>query len=349
MTSLSPSISVTVSDGSSSKFCNGRCNDGADESIVSSKIAKSAVVHRTGKISMIEPVRLQNALTSGEEAQTFSFSHTWTSPRTVLYLSVGQLALVGVTFVVADDDLACEDMHIGHPVLHHLQVEPKTLLEHNRAVLDGTDCSSVRNNVLNDQGGRVSRIMIACLNRVLGDGSEASDQPSLGRSRVKYYQARSEADPFPDPSLLDPVDNEQEEEINLVAQHIFKSAREEGIGEAHADALQNTVLQHMDIFQVGLSAGPPAKLPPLKIELLPETRPVQDRLRNYSQEQRDFLATFVSKLLECGMVYSNPTSKWACAPLIVLKFGPSQFRFTVDLRPVNKFTLPHQYPMPNIE
>ncbi len=29
--------------------------------------------------------------------------------------------------------------------------------------------------------------------------------------------------------------------------------------------------------------------------------------------------------------------------------GRKKFRFTVDLRPVNKFTMKHQYPMPNLE
>ena len=49
------------------------------------------------------------------------------------------------------------------------------------------------------------------------------------------------------------------------------------------------------------------------------------------------------------MAYSNPTSPWACAPLLVPKPGPARFRFTVDLRPVNAFTVKHQYPMPNLE
>ena len=48
------------------------------------------------------------------------------------------------------------------------------------------------------------------------------------------------------------------------------------------------------------------------------------------------------------MVYPNPTSPWASAPLLVPK-PPDTFRFTVDLRGVNKYTVKHQYPMPNLE
>ena len=73
------------------------------------------------------------------------------------------------------------------------------------------------------------------------------------------------------------------------------------------------------------------------------------RLRNYSQDQREFLSETVDKLVRHGMAYSNPTSPWACAPLLVPKPGPARYRFTVDLRPVNKYTVKHQYPMPNLE
>ena len=66
-------------------------------------------------------------------------------------------------------------------------------------------------------------------------------------------------------------------------------------------------------------------------------------------EQREFLQNFVQDLVRTGMAYANPTSPWASAPLIVPKPGPARFRFTVDLRPVNEFTVKHQYPMPNIE
>lgn len=41
-------------------------------------------------------------------------------------------------------------------------------------------------------------------------------------------------------------------------------------------------------------------------------------------------------------------SAWAAASLLVPKPGPEKFRFTVYLRPVNKFTIEHYFPMPNI-
>lgn len=49
------------------------------------------------------------------------------------------------------------------------------------------------------------------------------------------------------------------------------------------------------------------------------------------------------------MVYLHPTATRASAPLIVPKPVPDRFRLTFDLRLVNKFTMVHQYPMPNLE
>eukprot|EP00171_Calliarthron_tuberculosum_P022675 IDg22675t1 len=50
-----------------------------------------------------------------------------------------------------------------------------------------------------------------------------------------------------------------------------------------------------------------------------------------------------------GIVYLNPTAKWALAPLLVPKPGPAAFRFTVDLRPVNKYTVKQAITAPPIE
>ena len=104
----------------------------------------------------------------------------------------------------------------------------------------------------------------------------------------------------------------------------------------------------MDTFRTSFSAGPPAKLPPLKIELTPDAKPVKVRLRKYSQEQKEFMRELVNDLVAHGMAYANPTSKWACAPLLMPKPG-ARFRFTVDLQPVNIFTVRHNFPMPNLE
>lgn len=73
--------------------------------------------------------------------------------------------MVNVTVLRADENLACEDLLIRHPVLQQLQVDTCILLENNRSVLDRGDCSSIINLSLN-QGGSVSRIILSRLNSI---------------------------------------------------------------------------------------------------------------------------------------------------------------------------------------
>ena len=124
-------------------------------------------------------------------------------------LNAGPLALLNLTFLVPDDELADGDMLIGLPVLKHLGIDTKTMLEQNRDVLDGADCSSVRSPSLSGRDGHVSRLMMARLNRVIGDTTKHDASSSSSRPRVNFYEAREEEDPFPDQSLIDPVDENQ--------------------------------------------------------------------------------------------------------------------------------------------
>lgn len=183
--------------------------------------------------------------------------------------------------------------------------------------------------------------MVARLNGIEGESST--------RARVNYYAARREEHRFPDPSLLDPVDSGQHADISMAVEKMINISRANGLSENHAKELSTIVNEHLNIVRTSLSAGPPADFPPLKIELTPDAKPVHVRLRKYSKEQREFLDKFVDSLVKYGMTYPNPTSPWACAPLLVPKPGPAKYRFTVDLRPIIKYTIRHQYPMPNLE
>ena len=255
------------------------------------------------------------------------------------------MALKNISFLVADDSTTCEDMLIGLPVLQHLRVDTRTLLEDKISSLDGTDCC------LEDDGdmkpGKLGRIMAARVNR-LQEKSSNQANPMADRPRVDYNHARNEPDPFPDPSLLDPIDKNQHDDITAAVKSMETNAMNSGLADVYQSNLKGVLRDHMDIFRTSFSSGPGAKLPPLKIELLPEAKPVKVKIRKYSQEQQKFLKDFVEKLVAHGLVYANPTSKWACAPLLVPKEG-GPFRFTTDIRPVNLYTIKHHYPMPNLE
>lgn len=153
------------------------------------------------------------SLKTRSDAETFTFSRTWTATRAILHLAVGQLGLVNVAYLVADDDLSDADVLIGQPVLRHLQVDTRTMLENNCARLDGTDCSNVRTPRNASRQVHVGRLMIARLNHVRPFEPSKKTSLSRDRPRVNFYKARAEEDPFPDPSLLDPVDSAQHNDV----------------------------------------------------------------------------------------------------------------------------------------
>lgn len=261
-------------------------------------------------------------------------------------MAADPLALVNVTFLVANADLAVEDLLIKLPVLQHFGVDTETLSEERRDFLDDSDCSSITPGT---RSGQVGRFMIARLNPV--PNSSVLDDKSLDndRPRVHFYKVRKEEDPFLDTSLLDAVDSSQSDEIKYSIEDMIQVAIENGFPIAHRTDLEKLFFDHTGIFRASSSSGPRAELISLKVDLVFDVRPVRVRLRKYSPEQRQLLSDMVNKLVDKGLAYSNPSSLLACAPLLVPKSSSAKFRFTVDLRPVNGFTVKHQFPMPIAE
>lgn len=94
------SCAITVSDGIASLSGSGRCDDGSYESIFISGLWNSQQSRVLEKL--LRPVILNVALKTGHDPQSFSFSRSWTSQRTVLHLAPGNLALVMVTFSIVE-------------------------------------------------------------------------------------------------------------------------------------------------------------------------------------------------------------------------------------------------------
>lgn len=92
---------------------NGRADDGSDESIFSAQIAVRPDFNGVGKIGKVKPITLLVALKTDTGTQSFTFSRTWTPPRTVLKLSAGPVALLIVNFLVADAILTSQGILFG--------------------------------------------------------------------------------------------------------------------------------------------------------------------------------------------------------------------------------------------
>lgn len=85
---------------------------------------------------------------------------------------------------------------------------------------------------------------------------------------------------------------------------------------------------------------------PLKTELVPDAKSVSVRTRNYSLQKLMFFHNLLNELVETGNVYPNPTSRLACALLLVAKPSPALLHFTVGLILVTEYTITYQYYMP---
>lgn len=121
-------------------------------------------------------------------------------------------------------------------------------------------------------------------------------------------------------------------------------ASAQGFPKARFDDLREIVLSRIGVFRTDFSQSS-ASIPPLRLELKSDAKPVHVKIRKYSDSQRKFLRKLVEKLLDAGLNYPNPTSKWSCAPHLVPKPGPAEWRFTVDLRHVNKSTYALNFPL----
>lgn len=118
--------------------------------------------------------------------------------------------------------MVCKDLLIGLPVKRHLRVDTMTLLEAGVHALDGADCSIF--NALPNMS-TLGRLVIGHLDRQSNDNT----RPAAERLRVNNHKARLDEDPFPDPSLLNPIDEDQHDDICKAVEDTEKTAKQNGL------------------------------------------------------------------------------------------------------------------------
>ena len=139
------------------------------------------------------------------------------------------------------------------------------------------------------------------------------------------------------------------DEINNALGDLLTTAEANGISKTGHEKLKSMLKEYKDVFRVRLGPGPPARVDPMRISLLPDAPPCITKLRRYPVEQREYMSKFVHTLLEYGFAIPNANAEWASAPLLVQKPGTSKYRMTFDLRRVNRCTKQVTWPMPHIQ
>lgn len=153
-----------------------RFDDGSDDSIASSQVARQAVLKGIGRLEAIHPIEIEVALTSTDRAETFQFSRVWKVPHLVMELPSRRLARTKTSF--SDAAIASEDVIIGLPVLQHLGIDSRTLLERNHARLCDPHCVSVPHPSVSKTCGSLGRLMITRHHRLNGRESIDDEHPS---------------------------------------------------------------------------------------------------------------------------------------------------------------------------
>jgi hypothetical protein len=293
-----------------------------------------------------------------------------------LRLAAGPLCLRNCKWLIAEHEM--DEVLLGRPLLEALGLNAQEHLSSVRDDYQNMDCSSVPSFTA---GGKLTRLLlqepVAALyecphiksrvteapapTRLLSDlpdsgvilprggATTPADLSESHRTGDSVTYGELDVDPIEVQQLLDIPDPADAEEVSILLEDMISQAVTNGMETSHVPVLSELVNEFSDIWSISITAGPPASLPPLVIALKPDAVPVRVRLRRYSPEQRLFLARFVAMLELASMVYRNPRAAWCSAPLLVPKPGPEKFRFTVDLRPVNKQTVPNSWPMPHVE
>ncbi|ETK88369.1 hypothetical protein L915_07367 [Phytophthora nicotianae] len=99
------------------------------------------------------------------------------------------------------------------------------------------------------------------------------------------------------------------------------------------------IVHAYDVWRLELLADPPMNDPPLKLRLRDGARPTKCKPRKYPPHIRKFLHEFNQRLVELGLVYENPKSRWSSPVLPVKKSSDlMDLRQTVDYRVTNAQT-----------
>lgn len=138
----------------------------------------------------------------------------------------------------------------------------------------------------------------------------------------------------------------------LLKESIERAADQMGVVGDKKREFHDVVWKYREIFATDMdgSWNEAARVPPLKVQLVPNARPQKVRMRSYPHHALQFLQKTVQEMEKYGLLYKNDNSVWAAPVGVIPKPGkPGKFRMIVDLRWTNHVTQPVQYGFPLID
>ena len=280
-----------------------------------------------------------------------------------LIISAERKARISTTFSTTEGDFRLRNVEylvfkepmnevlLSRPLLQSLGFNLDEHLARVGRQLHEVDCSDIGFEANNEMAAAVSpsdsklsRLLYAQISNeaTFMQENEDGDSPETGLDTSESMLCTTHN------SVMD-VGTHNDAYIQPHLERMYNEALDNGLPVKLAPRLSQLLNDNKDIFRIRLGSDPPVKAPPMSIRLVPGASPVRVKLRHYSEPQQHFLRVKVQELEKLGLVKRKTQGSWACAPLLVPKPGPDKFRFTTDLRPVNKVTVPFVWPMPNLE
>lgn len=154
---------------------------------------------------------------------------------------------------------------------------------------------------------------------------------------------------FDDVDYKDIAIGEQDTEELASAVKSMVERASEFLSQSFKSDLSGLVNEFKDNFCVRLGDDRPVDVPPMTIVFNGPEKKAAVRNRNCSPQQLYFMKKKIGELEKAAFIYRNPKTNWACAPLIFPKPCKDEYRFTVDLRPVNSQAKRNFWPFHNAE
>ena len=187
-----------------------------------------------------------------------------------------------------------EEVLLGTPLLRTLGFDLERFLSANRNRLDNTDVSGLP-SAEDKQGGRFC---------------------SLQRYNGLWYN-KTEDDHIQLPTTISAEVENEEEQVRAAFKDMLKEASKNYITVEGDVKLSELLDEYRDIFRIGLTLDPPAKVEPMEIRLKDDRRPVGATQRRYSVPKGELIENTIRRLENAGAVYHNPKAKWASLALAV--------------------------------
>ncbi|GMF50149.1 unnamed protein product [Phytophthora fragariaefolia] len=187
------------------------------------------------------------------------------------------------------------------------------------------------------------KLVVGLVNGLGRDGFRQAAALSLAATALRGEPEIVEEDELNQMATSLEVKKHNKEEVVAALRAAPDKALANGMTSHLYDRLRWILERYVDSFRVALDDDPPVKVPPLRVRLKPNTRPVKAKLRRYPPWYEVLLEDHVQQLLETGLVKINPYSRWVVPKKI------TELRMTVDHRAANALTDPLVWPLPDLE